>query len=143
MIHTKNIMRTMNPQITKTANGIQAVWKINCLPCGVMKEFDSQKEYWDNPSRDAKLKYYAGFSYPKKIKREKEMFKEELEDLEKMYIEKLKIAQSEMEYINPSLVHYMKEFIQHYEEEQKIKIKLESLQHKKNVSTQESCQDCE
>jgi hypothetical protein len=149
------------PKIERLEQGYLIGWEnINNRNIAKMhKAYDPHKEYWDRKSTESlnknlhywdqtsleeRKKYYQGFAYRKPQPMEKEMYKEELEDLEKIYIEKLKAAKETMEYINPSLVHYMKKFIETYEEECNMNSKLSNLRYKKtNLSEKDTCEDCE
>ena len=64
------------------------------------KKLDIQREI------DRK-KYFEGFN----VGREKQMFKEELDDLEKVYEHSLNGAKRKIEDVLPSLLHYMEEFV--------------------------------
>lgn len=68
-------------------------------------------------------KYYEGFN----VGREKEMFQEELKDLEQTYKETLVNVENELENCKPSLVYYMKHFIALYEKRGQIIEKLQIL----------------
>ena len=68
-------------------------------------------------------KYYEGFN----VGREKQMFKEELKDLEIVYKTALKNYAKEVEDVLPSLLHYMEKFLVVHKQNEAIREKLDNL----------------
>jgi hypothetical protein len=100
---------------------MQAKWMIDAYRDGrkawdklyMMREIDIQK-------------YFEGFKYG----REKTMFKEELDDLEKVYANAVNTANEQIADMLPSLLHYMEEFVCMHKGLEKVQEKLEVLREK-------------
>lgn len=90
------------------------------------------KKYWRQCEID-RQKYYEGFN----VGREKTMFKEELEDLEQVYITALENYEKEIEEILPSHMYYMERFLVLKKKHEAISEKLEALLQKTGREPQE------
>ena len=74
-----------------------------------------------------KQKYYGGFA----VGRDRSIFKEELEQLEKIYQEIIDNSMKELDIISPPLISFMKRFIEHYETIESFGDKLDELKYKR------------
>lgn len=83
--------------------------------------------------------YYEGFN----VGREKQMFQEELKDLETVYKSALKNTAQDIEEILPSLLHYMEKFVNANKQSEAIREKLFALLAKTGREPQEETGDCE
>lgn len=86
-----------------------------------------------------KRKYYEGF----KVGREKKMFEEELNDLEKSYKAVLGHIHKQVEDCLPSLLHYMEEFVTLHKQNEEVRDKLDALLAKTGREPQDPEEDYE
>lgn len=91
---------------------------------------------WDRYFKNCEIdrqKYYEGFN----VGREKEMFQEELKDLELVYKHSLVQVSKQIEDCLPSLLHYMEEFVDLNKQSEAIRDKLDTLLEKAGRKSQE------
>jgi hypothetical protein len=106
------------------------------------KDYRKSKKIWDRYFKMCEIdrqKYYEGFN----VGREKQMFKEELEDLETVYKTALKNYHQEVEDVLPSLLHYMEKFLILHKQNEAIREKLDVLLEKTGKQSQEEDGDNE
>lgn len=82
-------------------------------------------------------KYFEGFN----VGKEKKMFKEELDDIEKIYVTALEDGKKEMDRRLNSLVHYFRNFLDHYDAQETIEEKLEALRAKLGKNCKKDCDE--
>lgn len=124
-------------------------WKIDCKE---LDEFQNTRRLeeayrkgfktWDRYYKQCEIdrqKYYEGFN----VGREKQMFQEELQDLETVYKSALKNTAQDIEEILPSLLHYMEKFVNANKQSEAIREKLFALLAKTGREPQEETGDCE
>lgn len=79
--------------------------------------------------------YYEGF----KPAKEKVMFKEELADVEKMYASTKQEMLDKIKDVSPTMIYYMKKFIEAYEQGLDIQEKIDILNEKLGRETEKTC----
>jgi hypothetical protein len=83
------------------------------------------------------IKYYESF----RVKMEKNMFEKELNDLENTYKAVLKELDKQVEDCLPSLLHYMKEFVELHGQTDEVRHKLNALLAKTGRENEEEYED--
>lgn len=82
---------------------------------------------------EAEKIYHQGFTYMKEF----EKYKEEMQDLENIYKEKIEEAKSDIDCCVPMFLKYMEEFLTSHKKLDEIREKLNDLQFKKQLEKED------
>lgn len=99
-------------------------WKIDARD--LEKRFLKSSKVWDRYYKNCEIdrqKYFEGFN----VGREKQMFQQELKDLETVYKTALDNYAKEVEDVLPTLLYYMEKFLTLHKQNEAISDKLEDL----------------
>ena len=86
---------------------------------------------WDRPSAEKIRLYYGGFN------KGKTMFDDEMKDLAMVYKSAIVDIHKKLDSSLPSLLHYMKEFVELHEQKEDVEERLENLMAKLNPNEEE------